>query len=178
MTEMAKDYEDVTQYPLDPEREEELIELQRECCFMWANKAGHPIGVIMSYLEHNGKLWLTATNTRARVPAIKRSGLSSICITSTGTEMGGGKTVTYKGHTVIHEGDQDINNWFYPALAARLYPEGEASEAKRVQFAEFLDSPHRVVFEFKSEKKILYDGDKMWAATPDADAPGDWEPEG
>ena len=40
---------------------------------MWANKAGHPIGVIMSYLEYEGKLWLTATNTRARVPAIKEA---------------------------------------------------------------------------------------------------------
>ena len=38
MTKIATDYEDVSQYPLDPEREKELIKLQRECTFMWANK--------------------------------------------------------------------------------------------------------------------------------------------
>ena len=173
MNKMAKDYEDVTQYPLDPEREKELIELQNECTFMWTNKEGHPIGVIMSYLEHEDKLWLSATKHRVRVPAIRRDGRSCICVTSTGTEMGGGKTVTYKGFCVIHEGDKELNDWFYPALAERLY--GQASQAKREQFAQFLDSPGRVIFEFKSEKKIVYDGDKMWDATPDADAPGGWE---
>ena len=173
MNQEATDYEDVTQYPLDQDREKELIKLQKECTFMWANKEGHPIGVIMSYLEFEGKLWLTATKQRARVSAIKRDGKSSICVTSVGTEMGGGKTVTYKGLCVIHEDNQELKDWFYPALAERLFE--EESQAKRDQFAQFLDSPSRVIFEFKSEKKIVYDGDKMWAATPDADAPEEWK---
>ena len=45
MAEQAKDYDDVTQYALDPEREAELVRTQHECTFIWANKAGHPIGV-------------------------------------------------------------------------------------------------------------------------------------
>jgi hypothetical protein len=37
-------------------------------------------------------------------------------ITSTGTAMGPGKTVTYKGTCVVHD-DPDTKAWFYPALA-------------------------------------------------------------
>ena len=48
------DYEDVTQYSLDEDREVELREKQRECTFMWTNKQGEPVGVIMSYLETSG----------------------------------------------------------------------------------------------------------------------------
>ncbi|MDP6375479.1 MAG: hypothetical protein QF921_16755 [Pseudomonadales bacterium] len=40
-------------------------------------------------------------------------------ITSTGTPMGGGKTVTYKGHTVIHD-EAETKMWFYKLLAAGM----------------------------------------------------------
>ena len=36
----AEDYEDVTQYSLDEDRELELREKQRECTFMWTNRQG------------------------------------------------------------------------------------------------------------------------------------------
>ena len=43
-------YEDVTVYTLDNEDEERMLKLQTECTFIWANKEGWPVGVIMSYV--------------------------------------------------------------------------------------------------------------------------------
>ena len=49
MADEAFDYEDVTVYTLESEDEERLLKLQNECTFIWANKEGWPVGVIMSY---------------------------------------------------------------------------------------------------------------------------------
>jgi hypothetical protein len=92
---MDDNYEDLTECGLTDELEDELIHTQRECTFMWTNKAGEAFGVIMSVLPKDGKLWLTCAERRARVPALRRFPRASVCINSTGTSMGGGKTVTY-----------------------------------------------------------------------------------
>ena len=68
---------------------------------MWSNKEGHPIGVIMNYIYHDGRIWLTATSQRARIKAIKRDPRVSVTVSSMGTDMGAGKTVTYKGTVII-----------------------------------------------------------------------------
>lgn len=133
---------------------------------MWTNKAGEPIGVIMSYLEgEDGRIWLTGAEQRLRFPAVKRDPRTCVCITSTGTDMGPGKTVTYKGISVIHDkANRNIKDWFYRAFSEKLYK--EAGDARVEQFIEFLDSPARVVMEFIPTSKIVYDGEKMAAATP------------
>ena len=162
----AEDYEDVTQYPLDEDREWELRDKQKECTFIWTNKQGEPVGVIMSYLDtDDGRLWLTGAEQRLRFPAVKRDPRTCIVISSAGTDMGPGKTVTYKGISVIHDkNNRKIKDWFYPAFSRKL--RGDRGEASVQQFVEFLDSPARVVMEFIPTKKIVYDGDKMAAATP------------
>lgn len=173
--EQSKDYDDVTQYTLEPAREEELVRTQHECTFIWANKAGHPIGVIMAYVPKDGKIWMTAARHRARIPAIRRDGRSSVVITSVGTPMGGGKTLTYKGTTVIHDDNPDVKAWFYPALAKGMVAEPDAVDAGDFNrgidpdmFVKFLDTPERVIMEFTPEMKILFDGDKMAAGTAEA----------
>ncbi len=164
--EYAEDYEDVTQYGLDEDKEEELRQKQRECTFMWTNKQGEPVGVIMSYLEtDDGRLWLTGSEQRARFPAIRRDPRTCVCISSAGTDMGYGKTVTYKGISIVHDKDnRKIKDWFYPVFARKI--RGDQGDARVEQFVEFLDSPRRVVVEFIPTKKIVYDGAKMAAATP------------
>jgi len=94
-------YEDLTECALTPELEHQLVYGHGECVFMWVNSKNEPFGVVMSYLPKDGKLWLTAAETRKRIPALRRNPRASICINSTGTRMGGGKTVTYKGTCVI-----------------------------------------------------------------------------
>lgn len=164
--EYAEDYEDVSQYPLDVNREFELRDKQRECTFMWTNKQGEPIGVIMSYLDtQDGRLWLTGSEQRHRFPAIKRDPRTCVCISSAGTDMGPGKTVTYKGISVVHDREnREIKDWFYPEFSKKL--RGAEGPERVQQFVDFLDSPRRVVVEFIPTKKIVYDGEKMAAATP------------
>lgn len=175
MSEQAKDYDDVTQYTLDPEREEELLRTQHECTFIWANKAGHPIGVIMAYVYKDGKIWMTAARHRARVPAIRRDGRSSVVMTSVGTPMGGGKAITYKGTTVIHDDNPEVKAWYYPMLAQGMVADADNNDAGDFNrgidpdmFVKFLDTPERVIMEFTPEMKILFDGDKMAAGTAEA----------
>ncbi|MCB1702410.1 MAG: hypothetical protein KDI14_16435, partial [Halioglobus sp.] len=78
-------YEDVTLYKLTPERERELVDKQIECNFIWTNKEGHGIGVIMNYVARDGSIWLTATRQRARIKALQRDPRASVVISSMGT---------------------------------------------------------------------------------------------
>ena len=163
-TNMVENYEDITAFGLDAERERELLEKQTECVFMWVTKNCEPVGVIMSFVAASGKIWLTSAEQRKRVPAIRRNPAASVCVTSTGTTLGGGKTITYKGTTVVHKGNRPLADWFYRALAERLYgPMGPEFVQK---FVDFLDSPARVIIEFTPTVRIGFDGDKMAAATP------------
>jgi hypothetical protein len=172
MSDQTTNYDDVKQYRLDPERERELVQTAGECVFCWANKSGHPLGVITAYVPVTGKIWMTATRERVRVKAIARDGRSSVVITSKGTPMGGGKTVTYKGHTVIHD-DAKTKQWFYGLLAhgmANAKDDGNAfTKGLRPDlFVKFLDTPERVVLEFTPEMSIPFDGDKMAKGTATA----------
>ena len=157
-----KDYEDVTVYGLDADVERAVIDGQDECTFCWTTADGSPMAVIMSYLEKDGKFWLTASSQRKRIPAIRRDPRVAIVITSRGAKMGGSKTVTYKGTATIHD-DRETKDWFYRALAERLRSE-RGPEAVDL-FAKFLDSPRRVVISVEKGLRVGYDGQKMGADT-------------
>ena len=55
---------------LDADDETEMLDAQNECTFIWSNKEGWPVGVIMSYVFVDGKFWLTASSQRARIAAV------------------------------------------------------------------------------------------------------------
>lgn len=154
-------YEDVTVYNLEDEDEREMLLAQNECTFIWANKEGWPVGVIMSYVWAKDCFWVTATSQRARIHAVRRDPRVSICVTSKGSSAPGNRTVTYKGTCEILD-DQETKDWFYPALAAAIRPNDEQG-AK--MFAGFLDSPRRVVLKITPTQRIGYDGRKMGEAT-------------
>ncbi len=154
-------YEDVTQYDLDPDDEEALLKAHNECTFIWANKEGWPVGVIMSYVWVDGKFWLTASSQRARIHAVRRDPRVCIVVTSTGSPLPRNKAITWKGTCTLHD-DQATKDWFYPALAAALRP--DSTEAAEL-FAKFLDSPRRVILEVEPTQRIGYDGAKMGQAT-------------
>ena len=157
-----KDYEDVTVYGLDEDDERELIAQQNECTFVWVTKDGSPMAVIMSYLEKDGRFWMTASGQRKRIPAIRRDARVAIVVTSTGTPMGTGKTVTYKGQAIVHD-DDETKGWFYDALAERLMARYGPDRVH--EFAKMLDSPRRVIVEIVPGLRVGYDGAKMRDAT-------------
>ena len=153
-------YEKVSIYNLDPDVQQKLLSVQRECVFNWVTRDGWPVGVIMSCLWDKGRLWLTAGANRHRIEAVRRDPRVSVVLTSTGTELGPGKTVTLKGRCTVHE-DRETKDWFYPAFSRHLYPKPEDATS----FHKMLDSPLRVVLEVVPEKYITYDGAKMFAHT-------------
>jgi hypothetical protein len=163
------DYEDVSVYGLDAEREADLVEQQNECTFCWTTHDGSPMAVIMSYLRHEGRFWLTASGQRKRIPAVRRDGRVAVVITSSGTELGPGRTVSYKGTARVLD-DDATKAWLYPALAERLV--GHLGPKRVAEFTRFLDSPRRVILEVTPGLRVGYDGSRMAAATKEARAAG------
>jgi len=157
VSEAVEDYERVSVYNLEGEDREALLNGHAECTFNWSTVDGWPMGVIMSCFWHDGRMWLTAGANRHRVSAIRRDPRCSVVVTSTGTALGPGKTVTIKGRAILHD-DRETKDWFYPAFASHLNPDPEGAES----FRKRLDSPLRVVLEVVPEKFITYDGIKMF----------------
>ena len=74
-------------YQLNEDDFERLMTSQRECVFNWCTKDSWPMGVIMSYIWRDGRVWLTAGAHRHRISAIRRNPQVSCVVTSTGTDI-------------------------------------------------------------------------------------------
>src|ERR1700712_3670530 len=96
-------WENLTEYGLEDRDEADLLDAQRECTFIWLNKDGHPLGVIVNYIYRNGSLWLTATSKRPRVAAVRANPKVSVAISSKGSGITARRSLTYKGECVVHE---------------------------------------------------------------------------
>jgi general stress protein 26 len=152
-----KNFEDLSAFRVDPETEAAMLDSQTECTFIWRSKAGHPLGVIMSFVFHDDRFWLTASSHRARVAAVREDPRVSIVISSLGSGVEAGKSLMYRGLCTVHD-DEETKHWFYAALAARRFPD---DDAYRTTFLEKLDSPQRVILEIEHIETISYDGAKM-----------------
>ena len=158
----AEDYEDVTMYTLDDDVEEQLLLAHNECTFIWSNKEGWPVGVIMSYVWREGRFWLTASGQRARDqrPCVATRGCASSSRRPArrcpATRRSRGRA---RARCTTAARSKD---WFYPELAAALNPDDPARAAS---FQSFLDSPRRVILEVEPTQRIGYDGAKMRVAT-------------
>jgi nitroimidazol reductase NimA-like FMN-containing flavoprotein (pyridoxamine 5'-phosphate oxidase superfamily) len=159
-----RNYEDLSSYGLSPDAEAELLDRQSECTFIWVNREGEPVGVIMNFVHRDGRFWLTLAEQRKRVAAVRRNPHVAIAITSKGSGVAVSRSITYKGVATIHD-DDETKAWFYPALAARVRPN---APDKQAAFASFLDSPGRVILEVAPTKRIGFDSAPMFAATPEA----------
>ena len=158
---MVENYEEVEHFPLDPAIQEKILQEQIECSFVWGPKDNWAVGVIMSYVWRDGKFWLTASNQRARLSALKRDPRVSIIVTSVGTSLGPAKSITAKG-TVRILNDRATLDWVLPAIAAVNVPGAEEMQKK---FTQMMDSPRRVVLEVTPEKWITFDAAQMMAAS-------------
>lgn len=154
-------YDDVSSYTLDDADERELVETQKECTFMWSNKEGWPVGVVMSYVFHDECFWLSVSSLRVRVKAVQRDPRVSISITSLGSGIRAARAVTYKGTCEVLD-DRETIDWFLQALAERLRPGDPAAQAV---FVKLNDTPNRRVLKVTPVQTIGFDGAKMSAAT-------------
>lgn len=155
----TRDHETVSIYPLDDDVKEELLSTVGEAVLNWSTKDGWPVGVMHAVVWAKGSFWMTAAAHRHRMAALRRDPRCSVVLTSTGTHLGPGKTITAKCRCIMHE-DRETKDWFYPEFAAKLNPTNPEAAAA---FAATLDSPLRVVLEVVPEKWILFDGAKFGA---------------
>jgi nitroimidazol reductase NimA-like FMN-containing flavoprotein (pyridoxamine 5'-phosphate oxidase superfamily) len=155
-TDKMRNYEEVAQFTLDPADCEQLLKTQTECTFIWRMRDGWPIGVVMSYVWHDGKVWMTASAQRPRIPAIRRDDRVSVVVSSAGTSLPP-RTVTIRGRCRLYE-DEETKHWFYPDLAKALIPNDAVRQGR---FVKMLDSPRRVVMCIVPEKFVTFDSQKM-----------------
>jgi hypothetical protein len=155
-------YEDVSTFALDDVREQALHAAQTECTFMWTTASGDPVGVIMNYVLHEGRFWVTCTRRRKRVAAVEARPRVAIAVSSRGTDIGTSQAVTYKGDAFVHDSDE-VKRWFYPALAARVRPE---SAERQAAFIHHVDTPGRVVIEIRPTERIGFDAERMFQDSP------------
>ena len=65
-------YEDVSIFaPRRRPRAGTATTAQTECTFMWTTKDGDPVGVIMNFVSHDDRFWMTCTRRRKRVAAVE-----------------------------------------------------------------------------------------------------------
>ena len=155
-------YEDVSQFHLDNDRETALLDAQTECTFMWTTKTGDPVGVVMNYVHHDGRFWVTCTRQRKRVAAVETRPRVAVAITSRGTDIGVSQAVTYKGDAIVHD-DRVTLEWMYAALAAKVRPE---STERQEAFIHHLATPGRVVIEIVPTDRIGFDSEAMFKNSP------------
>ena len=169
------EHETVSIYPYTDEQIDKICSLSGECVLMWSTKDGWPVGVMHAYVWHDGKFWITCAGHRHRVSALRRDPRCSVVVSGRTAAPDSGcpaGTATAKGRAVVHENNQELKDWFYPALGERV--SGGNAEAA-ANFAEMLDSPLRVILEITPEKWITYDGEKAghhFAGTIDEDELG------
>jgi len=160
----ARNFEDVRAYTLESDDEAALLEAQTECTMIWLGKDGHPMGVIVNFIFRDGRFWLTATEMRPRIAAMRLDPRVSIAVSSKGSSVAARQSVTYKGTAVLHT-DEETLEWFVPEFSRAMRPDSPAAAAS---FGEHLRSPGRVVIELVPWKRVGFDSSKMWAAAPSA----------
>lgn len=154
----ATDHEVVSIYRHSDEQIDRLMTKAPECVLMWGTKDHWPVGVVHSFVWHEGHIWVTFAAHRHRASAIRRDPRVSVTVsgrTSDDPECPLG-AVTFKGRGEFQE-DENTKRWFYRALAKKVSPDDKAGEDA---FYDLLDSPLRLVLKIAPEKVISFDADK------------------
>ena len=154
----AHDHEVVSIYGHSEEQKNELMKRAPECILMWATKDGWPVGVVHSFVWHDGKVWVTFASHRHRAAAIRRDNRVSVTVSGASSqdpECPRG-AVTVKGHATFHD-DDETKKWFYRALSRKVSPDDREGEDA---FYSLLDSPLRTIISVAPEKWISFDADK------------------
>lgn len=156
--EQVHDHEMVSIYPFSDEEIDHLMNSTLECVLMWGTKDHWPVGVIHSFVWHDGKVWITFAKHRHRTTAIKRDNRVCVNVSSVGSpdkECPAG-SIAIKGHATFHD-DRETLEWFYRALSDKLNPGNKQGSDF---FYGVLDSPLRTLISVDPEKYIMFDAAK------------------
>ena len=125
----AHDHEIVSIYGHSEAQKTELMQRAPECVLMWGTSDGWPVGVVHSFVWHDGKVWITFAAHRHRASAIRRDNRISVTVsgaTSSDPECPRG-AVTIKGRATFHD-DDETKEWFYRALSRKVSPDSKEGE--------------------------------------------------
>ena len=126
---------------LDGPARAELVATASELTFVFHNAGGWPTAVVLSFLEHDGTFYVTATKDRAHIRQLAVDPRVSIVISNAGTELLGRQMLSLRCLAYVHT-DRPTMEWFLPRFTQKLGGRPEA-------FAALLDSPNRVVVELR-----------------------------
>lgn len=177
MTERLDDFEDVSVYAIDDARREDLLARGHEAAIVWSTGDGWPIGVMHIYFWREGCFWVTCTEQRKRVPALRARPKSSVIVAFDDEQ-----TITAKTLATVHPPGSPHEAWLFPSMAERVLPtQPPAVQAAGVQgFVARLASERRVIIQLEPVKWISFDGRRVGAHMTGRWRPGEpWiEPEG
>jgi len=139
------------------ELEQEILQRQVECTFVWRTQKGDGRGAMMSFLYRDDRLWLSTNENNLRVKALKRSNKACVVISSTGLNLGLSQSVTLHGEVFLH-GAQDVAEEIIFSYCKKLFPDSEKA-VKKMQV--IMGGDQQVWIEFIPQKKICYDGDRL-----------------
>ena len=168
MTEKLEDFEDVSVYTIDAEQRDALLQRGHEAAIVWSTRDGWPVGVMHIYIWRDGSFWVTCTQKRKRVPALRKRPQSSVIVAFEDEQ-----TITAKTLATVHEPGIEHEGWFFRALAERvLAGQPQAVQDEGVEgFVRRLESENRVIIQFEPVKWITFDGRRV-----KAHAAGLWKP--
>ena len=153
--------EDVSAYTLSDKDRSLLLTEQKECSFSWVTNAGRPSSVTMSFLWAKGCFWLASIRGRKRVIAVLQRPSVAIVVSSLGTSMGPGKSLTYQGRCDVLD-DPATKQWYFTTLADLTLGDNETAKPG---FIKTMDSPNRVILRVEADRLLNnYDGAKLRAA--------------
>lgn len=122
----------------------------------WTNDDGWPVGVVHSYVWHDGAIWVTAFRDKPRVAALAACPRAAVVVSSKGTDLGAEKMASARVVATVHD-DEATASWFYPAFVERT-----AGDARvRDLMLRALAKQDRVVIELRPVSWTTFDGELL-----------------
>lgn len=132
---------------------EQLLRQQNECSLCWVKADGSPAATIVSFVWHEGSLWMTAVAGSARIRALQRNPRAAVVVTGKGTSLGASRCVSLQGEVGVRA-EQAVRDWFFPAFAGAVLPDSQKGAA---MMASMMAGPENLVLEFMPARTIPWD---------------------
>lgn len=127
----------------------ELLDTATEATLVFASEEdGWPQGVIVSFLQAEGSLWVAAVEGRGHTRALRQDPRATLVVSSSGTALVGRRMVALRARAIVH-GEPAVRRRILPLLAARLAP-GDPAAMLRL-----LDTDRRVVIELMEPRVVV-----------------------
>ena len=150
---MADDqkWEQLDSFRMTDEDAYALIEKAPGCAATWIRKDGHPLGVWITHVVLDGKIYVTSTENRPKTTAWLKDGRTSLVF-----GVPGFGSVTAVGRVEL-ENNPPLQTRFLEAMAAHMKLTGDA----RTTWLKAMDTDGRLVGQLVVDRLITFDERKL-----------------